>query len=165
MGNVVVSPGRHALCLAALAATLLGCGPSLRSVHEGARYFERCYAADLDPAFSAEAKLACWERWLSYYARSQPPERVTYARLRQVAIAQGEELPPLDTLHSERVDDSSPPEAPKEALHEVNVAMKGPCAPTCRQALLRCAQRCSRRDDSCLRTCRSRAAQCLGACP
>jgi hypothetical protein len=68
--------------LAVLAVALLavaGCGPSLRRVHQGNVYFERCYAADLDVTVPAEERRACWEAWHAYYQMGASPERIDHA--------------------------------------------------------------------------------------
>ena len=72
-----------------------GCGPSLRMVHEENAYYERCYAADVDPQYSVEFRRECWGRWLEHYTAGQPTDRVAYARGRYEALARGEERAPL----------------------------------------------------------------------
>jgi hypothetical protein len=73
---------------ALLAAGLgAGCAPSLRMVHRGNAYFERCYAADFDVRVRATDRHTCWVAWLDHYTVGQPVERVRYARARVAAIA------------------------------------------------------------------------------
>lgn len=60
----------------------IGCGPSIRRVHRGSVYFERCYAADLDPTVPAEERRACWQQWISHYPVGQAPDRIDYVRER-----------------------------------------------------------------------------------
>lgn len=56
-----------------------GCGPSLRRVHQGNVYFERCYAADLDVAVPAQERRACWQAWHAHYQLGASPERIDHA--------------------------------------------------------------------------------------
>ena len=160
-----MSCSRHASLLLSLAAVAAGCGPSLRALHEGARYFERCHAAELLPSVPPERKLACWERWLAHYAENQPPERVTYARLRQVAIAQGEELAPLHALESQSGKFTTTLPLTAETALPAPPPLHGPCAEPCSKAWRRCAARCPPGAETCLRTCRDDATRCDRACP
>lgn len=64
----------------------IGCGPSLRRVHRSDVYFERCYAADLDPRVPAAESRACWQAWMTHWQADQPPERVDYVRERLLRL-------------------------------------------------------------------------------
>jgi hypothetical protein len=80
-------------CALALAATA-GCGPSLRRVHQGNVYFERCYAADLDLAVPATERRACWQAWHEHYQVGASPERIDHAteRLAMLDPAQADAI-------------------------------------------------------------------------
>ncbi len=73
----------------------LACGPSLRMIHESDTYYERCYAADVDPQITVDTRRECWALWLEHYTPGQPPDRVAHARSRLAALEAGEVAPPL----------------------------------------------------------------------
>jgi len=93
-------------------------------IHESDTYYERCYAADVDPAISMETRHQCWALWLEHYTPGQPPDRVGHARERLaeleagVAAAPLPDMPPLPATASEQdagvalADGSAPPGAP-----------------------------------------------------
>lgn len=76
-------------------ALIGGCAPSLRMMHQNARYFERCQAADYDSRFGPEAREGCWARWLEHYSDAQPATRVRYARVRLAELERGQATPTL----------------------------------------------------------------------
>jgi hypothetical protein len=76
-------------------AVALGCGASPRMLHQSEAYYERCHAADLDPARSTEDRLRCWTAWVEHYRVGMPPERVSHARRRLAALNDGIALEPL----------------------------------------------------------------------
>lgn len=81
-----------------------GCGPSLRMVHQNASYFERCHAADYNPAVSPSARSACWTRWLAYYRDGQPSDRIRFARARLAALENGKPSDPLPGMQGSSLD-------------------------------------------------------------
>lgn len=64
-------------------------------IHESDTYYERCYAADVDPEISVDTRRECWALWLEHYTPGQPPDRVAHARSRLAALEAGEAAPPL----------------------------------------------------------------------
>jgi len=74
---------------------VLACGPSLRMIHESDTYYERCYAADVDPQITMDTRRECWALWLEHYTTGEPPERVAHARSRLAALEAGEAAPAL----------------------------------------------------------------------
>ena len=64
-------------------------------LHQSEAYYERCHAADLDPARSTEDRLRCWTAWVEHYQVGMPPERVSHARRRLAALNDGIALDPL----------------------------------------------------------------------
>lgn len=64
-------------------------------LHQSEAYYERCHAADLDPARSTEDRLRCWTAWVEHYRVGMPPERVSHARRRIAALNDGIALEPL----------------------------------------------------------------------
>lgn len=64
-------------------------------LHQSEAYYERCHAADLDPARSTEDRLRCWTAWVEHYRVGMPPERVSHARRRLAALNDGIALDPL----------------------------------------------------------------------
>ncbi len=77
-----------------LAAVASGCGPSLRRVHQGNVYFERCYAADLDALVPPTERRTCWQAWHAHYQTGASPERIDYVteRLAMLDPAQAEAI-------------------------------------------------------------------------
>jgi hypothetical protein len=64
-------------------------------LHQSEAYYERCHAADLDPARSTEDRRRCWTAWVEHYRVGMPPERVSHARRRLAALNDGIALEPL----------------------------------------------------------------------
>ncbi len=85
---------------------LMGCGPSLKSVHEGTVRFEHCNRLDLDQQATKNDCGKCWSTWLNEYTYGQPRDRIDYARRRARALSNGDEgaRPALNF-------DEAPPEA------------------------------------------------------
>lgn len=73
---------------------LLGCGPSLKSVHEGTVRFEHCNRLDLDQQATKGDCGKCWATWLNEYTYGQPRDRIDYARKRERALSNGDEERP-----------------------------------------------------------------------
>lgn len=78
-----------------LSFALLACGASPRMVQQSATYYERCQAAELNPARTMDERRECWVAWLEHYTIGQPLERISYAQERRIALAHGEEVAPL----------------------------------------------------------------------
>lgn len=64
-------------------------------LHQSEAYYEHCHAADLDPARSTDDRLQCWSAWVEHYHQGMPPERVSHARRRLVALENGITIAPL----------------------------------------------------------------------
>lgn len=64
-------------------------------IHESDTYYERCYAADVDPEISMDTRRQCWALWLEHYTPGQPPDRVAHARTRLAELEAGVQAPPL----------------------------------------------------------------------
>ncbi len=58
------------------------CGPSLRRVHTGDVYFERCSGGDRDDRYTDAERRRCWDAWLTHYTDGQSDERISHARER-----------------------------------------------------------------------------------
>jgi hypothetical protein len=163
-----------------LALLLASCGASTRAVYQSDVRFERCHAAELDPAVTLQAKYDCWEGWLDRYAEGQPPHRILYARERMVALAYGE---PLEGLPA----DATPPEASvaEAPAAEVSGAVAGDegssaprgdaprrpryrgdptCDPVCGPPWQRCIARCTEGRVACVEACESEYRACMRGC-
>ncbi len=95
----------------ASSAWLSGCGPSLQRVEQANVYFERCHAADRDPARSDGDRRACWQAWHEHYEVGQPHDRVDYVQERLVMLdpTSGDAIAlatPDDTEGGERIEPS-----------------------------------------------------------
>jgi hypothetical protein len=163
------------LSLLALAA---GCIPSHRIVHDGDRYFERCYGADFDRRVSAELNEACWQAWLAHYSRYQPAHRVDYAMRRTEALQGGEPALKLPGLSRGAESDVAPEQ---QALLETAQAGAPPkldlktsdagaplipngCLAACDSFEARCASECPDQRVECRHGCSRERAICLGGC-
>ncbi len=87
----------------------IGCGASPRMLHQSNVYYERCNAADFDPARTFEQRTACWEAWLEHYATGQPSPRVRHAEARRDACQAGEAVDALPDLDVTLREDSPTP--------------------------------------------------------
>jgi len=94
------------LSFTGLLAWLVGCGPSLVTVHEGTVRFEHCYRVDLEPRVTPPNRVACWRSWISAYTVGQPRDRIEYAERRLHALESGDASPPALALGADR-----PPQA------------------------------------------------------
>jgi hypothetical protein len=161
---------------ALLACWLLasGCVPSYRLVHEGDRYFERCYGADFDAKVDGTQKEACWQAWITYYTKHQPAHRVDYALARIESLQNGDRFPalpglvpqpqPAQALAKEAADAGaevsatvpvSVPDAslvPRGCLHFCN-EYESSCNARCDRGSLACSANCERERGLCLRGC------------
>lgn len=55
-------------------------------MHRSEVYFERCYAADFDPAVPIAQRRACWQGWMAHWQSDQPPDRIDYVRERVLRL-------------------------------------------------------------------------------
>ncbi|MCA9531637.1 MAG: hypothetical protein KC543_16015 [Myxococcales bacterium] len=140
--------------LATAACATTGCASSVRMMHEGTTYFERCRAGELDPAVSIPQRSACWARWLEYYTDGQPEPRVAYAERRAAALARGETLPPLPD------NTPLPPLAPPTV--DAAAAERRPSPPAGEASA--CRELCRPRWDTCVDACHEGAKRCMAAC-
>lgn len=90
------------LSFTGLLAGLVGCGPSLVTVHEGTVRFEHCYRVDLEPRVTTPNRVACWRSWVSAYTVGQPRDRIEYAERRLHALESGDTSAPDLALGAER---------------------------------------------------------------
>lgn len=88
---VASGPVRKSLVVTAVVA--LGCGPSVRGVHQSNLRFEHCNRLDLDGDVAPTHRLACWREWLHDPTVGQTDDRRAYAALRVAAIEAGEQGP------------------------------------------------------------------------
>ena len=140
---------------------MIACGPSLQQTHVDTESYERCYAADHDPAVSRGAREACWQHWLAEHASTQPPKRIKFAEKRLEALSAGGETRPLP--------DQEPAVRPLFE-HEYPPASPGArqtsgCDPLCEQLWSDCTNRCEIRDVPCKTACESEFRVCLSGCP
>jgi hypothetical protein len=156
----------------------LGCAPSYRLVHEGDRYFERCYGADFNAAISPHQKEACWQAWLTYYTKHQPAHRVDYAMGRIEALQSGEPAPELPGMvhagHSGKELRADLDQADASAAHARPLEMAtmmpdaGPipngCLHFCNEYESACNGRCDRGSLACSSNCERERSLCLNGC-
>lgn len=161
-----------------LSAILLSaCIPSLRVVHDGNRYFERCYGADFDPRIPEAEKELCWQAWLAHYTRHQPAQRVDYAMRRVEALMAGEPAPVLPGVGDAQPNVAPSPEIIAElgTLHGAAATSQAPasekppgvpngCFSACNAFEHDCVAICSPDDGECRRTCSREREICLGGC-
>ena len=69
------------------------CGPSFRRTYQSDTAFERCFDKDFDPHTPDGEKSACWGEWLAKYIYNQPDDKIRYAEMRRMEIAQGISVP------------------------------------------------------------------------
>lgn len=169
-------PGKFESALLALWLTTSSCAPSHRLLHEGDRYFERCYGADFDGKVESPLKEACWQAWITYYTKHQPAHRVDYALARIESLQNGEPLPrlpgfttqPAEALAKEIAEadaaasnvssqelvtmapDAGP--VPDGCLHFCN-EYESDCNARCDHGSLACSSNCERERGLCLRGC------------
>jgi hypothetical protein len=147
-------------------------------VHEGDRYFERCYGADFDGRVARTQKEACWQAWLTYYTKHQPAHRVDYAMGRIEALQSGDPLPRLPGL----VPSSQSEEEIAEELAEVDAAagnesslllatmsadagvVLNGCLHFCNEYESTCNERCERGSLACSALCERERSLCLNGC-
>lgn len=155
-----------------------GCAPSHRLVHEGDRYFERCYGADFDLRIDSIQKESCWQAWITYYTKHQPAHRVDYALARIEKLQNGEPQPTLPSMGSE----SAPVPAPDLEIVDpdggngdvstaVLVTMESDAGPVpngclhfCNEYESRCNAQCDRGSLACSANCEHERGVCLRGC-
>jgi hypothetical protein len=141
-------------------------------VHDGNRYFERCYGADFDPALSTRQKEACWQAWIAHYTRHQPAHRVDYALRRVEAFQNGEPPPGLPGLSPWA---RAPADDAKLAslVHYAPYATGGDgdggpipngCLEACNTFEANCSAACPDDNVSCRNGCIRERSICLGGC-
>jgi hypothetical protein len=94
------------LSFTGLLAWLVGCGPSLVTVHEGTIRFEHCYRVDLEPHVRTPNRVACWRSWITAYTVGQPRDRIEYAQRRLHALESGDTSPPALALGADRAPEA-----------------------------------------------------------
>ncbi len=167
---------------------LAGCGASYRQAYFSDAYFERCFAADINPRVNRSDLEECWSAWIAYYGDSENQYRVEYARERSEALALGD-----GTLPLLRADDplSAPSSAiaysgataetagvsaeisrwaepfvvPHAAVVPVAVERVPACRTTCISRTEACRASCAERDSSCKHTCTVDQRVCDEGCP
>ena len=138
-------------------------------VHQSTEYFERCHAADLDPARSPIERRACWAAWLEHYARYQSSDRAGYARTRLAALDRGETLAQLSdpgaTVTGEPPPRALPPGAPDARLEAgTRAEPSNPCMGVCGPQRAACVTRCEPDASECVTACAAEHRVCLRAC-
>lgn len=153
-------------------------------MHEGDRYFERCYAADYEVRVAVADKEACWTAWTSHYTKHQPAHRVDYALRRIEAIQNGEPAPslpglgrgplPSGSLSSAEVDaevQAASVESSNNSaalLTTISLNDGGPvpngCLNYCNQYESRCNGRCPGTSTTCRLGCERERQLCLNGC-
>ena len=144
-----------------LLLTACASGAGLRPSAAASAGYERCQAADYDPALSASERGACWEQWLERHADFADHGQPQYARDRLAALEAGEaaRLLPAATVR----------ERP-EVEHEVYIAppaeyRETACTPACNEHWDDCLRRCEPRDTLCRTACEQHYAVCNAGCP
>ena len=167
------------------------CTPSHRLVHEGNRYFERCYGADFAVQVAENAKEACWQAWIAHYTKFQPAHRVDYALGRIESLQNGEPMPTLPGLPgmdagTGAADDVVDAAVVDAAMVDVAVVddgrdpsaawLRSPltagdggavphgCSQYCNHYVSGCFARCSRSNVDCQASCARARDDCLSGC-
>ncbi len=125
-------------------------------MHEGDRYFERCYGADFDARISPELAEACWQAWIAHYTKHQPAHRVDYALRRIEALQNGEPPPSLPELPSAGAGNA-------ELASGVDAAVAIVGAPGMSESPV--ADDAGEVPNGCLRACSDYEARCRADCP
>lgn len=135
-------------------------------VHDGNRYFERCYGADFDVDRSLADREACWQAWIAHYSRNQSTARVDYAMLRVEALQSGEPGPELPGVNA------GPKASPAQSV--VDLAELAPpqagaevasgCLGACNEFEHACIERCPSGNTTCRHGCARERAICLRGC-
>jgi hypothetical protein len=142
-------------------------------VHQGDRYFERCYGADFDAKVPVTKKESCWQAWITYYTKHQPAHRVDYALARIESLQNGDPLPTLPDLASEpsRPAEHDTDAAASDVSSQILVTMApdaGPvpngCLHFCNEYESDCNARCDRGSLSCSANCEHERGLCLRGC-
>ncbi len=139
----------------------IACGPSLKQAHENTESYERCYAADYDPAVSPDTRRECWRHWLETHSKDQPPKRITFAQQRLQQLEADGSTRPLPNAMAEPVlelEHEYPP-APPGGYHTSG------CDPLCNERWHECTNHCEQKDKSCKAACETEYRVCLEGCP
>lgn len=89
---------KHALTAAFIsfafsAVCITACGPSIRRTYQSDMAFEGCFDLDYDPQAPDDTKSECWRVWLDQQIYNQPDDKIQYAEMRRVELAQGISIP------------------------------------------------------------------------
>ena len=168
---------RPLLGLAIVCLLTTACYPSHRMVHDGNRYFERCYGADFNPKIKETDKELCWQAWLAHYTRHQPALRVDYAMRRVEALSGGEPPLSLPSISADVGVTQTGPQTSAEltSLHGAQDTGDEPadtdaepvpngCLSACNHFEHACIARCPENGTSCRRNCTRERAICLAGC-
>jgi len=176
-----------ALVATVMATASLGCGPSLRMVHQSNSFFERCHGADFDSSVTPDQRGQCWSVWLEHYTLGQSPDRLVYARQRIVDIQTGQEsVAPMPGMPTSQVEGSytasylslgapdTVPESPDqtETTDEATAEATASAAPSEAQprrprapnADHECSEVCEPRWDACIARCDNPHGACRHTC-
>jgi hypothetical protein len=184
--SIATAPRRAAIAgsaIAWLAGASLGCGPSLRLVEQSNLYFERCHAADLDPARTDAERRACWQAWRDHYDVGQSADRDDYVRERLVMLdPQSGSAISLATADEPEADvgdgsvEPAPPEGPElsDTIGDrpprarrrpvVPRTRTSACGAGCEPAFVTCGTACNVGDRGCVDACRHIYRQCARGC-
>lgn len=149
--------------IAGIVGMQMGCGPSLRRTYQSDTAFATCFSSDYDPAVDPGEKDACWRSWLEGYVYNQPPDKISYAKLRLTELEQGVSIPGPPGPPG-RFDQR--PRLP-EAKAGPDVAPADGCRTSCRSASASCEAVCDSAGgevQKCLDACAAGAAACLKFC-
>lgn len=174
------------------ASGVVGCGPSLLRVERANAYFERCFAADRDPARSDAERRACWMAWHEHHEIGQPPDRIDYVHERLMVLdptnasalaltmtdpeaveveLEGAEVGERDAVASEpatgaatgaATGDAAAPRERRRAIAPRTDTSS--CALGCEPGFAACVERCERRAGACREACRSSYRVCARGC-
>jgi len=170
---------RYLLAAGCLGFSLIqSCAPSLRMVHEGNGYFEKCYAADFNPQRNDSERDACWNAWLAHYTHHQPAHRIDYAMRRVESLQAGEPqlgLPglrpgaaPITVSSGNEAVTLKGPRAGAEAATRLQSGdeprIEHGCSGMCAIYEARCLAPCPEPLGACADGCTHEKAICLGGC-
>lgn len=144
-------------------------------VHEGDKYFERCYGADFAIHVAENAKEACWQAWIAHYTKFQPAHRVDYALGRIEALQNGEPAPALPGLMDAGLGDVTDGAVFDDGRDPSVVWLRSPptvdggsvprgCMRYCGAQKEHCEGRCARENVACQASCAREREDCLAGC-
>jgi hypothetical protein len=168
---------RESAALLACWLVASGCAPSHRLVHEGDRYFERCYGADFDAKVGVSQKEACWQAWITYYTKHQPAHRVDYALGRIESLQNGDPPPALPGLGTSGEAPGAADAGPADGADAREPGAQGlatmapdagpvpnGCLHFCNEYESRCNARCDHGSLACSANCEHERSVCLQGC-